>query len=81
VVRHGSLGRDLSIAAVYRLCKKAGADRVSESASSELAQVLEEVGVRIAKDAIEYMMHAGRRTLKARDIEIAAKKISETPRL
>jgi len=77
MVREG----DLSIAAVHRLCKKAGADRVSESASSELAQVLEVVEVKIARDAIECMMHAGRRTLKARDIEIAAKKISETSRL
>ncbi|MEM3041804.1 MAG: NFYB/HAP3 family transcription factor subunit [Nitrososphaerota archaeon] len=73
--------RDLSIAAVHRICKKAGADRVSESASSELAQALEKVGVKIAKDAVEYMMHAGRRTLKAKDIKIAAKKVSETPRL
>jgi len=61
--------------------RKLGAERVSESASLELARVLEEVGAKIAKDAIEYMMHARRRTLKARDIEIAAKKISETPRL
>jgi len=73
--------KDLSITAVHRICKKAGAERVSESASLELARVLEEVGVRIARDASEYMMHAGRRTLKARDIEIAAKKMSETLRL
>jgi len=71
---------DLSIAAIHRLCKKAGAERVSESASQELARVLEEVGAKIARDASEYMMHAGRRTLKAKDIKIAAKKLSETPR-
>jgi histone H3/H4 len=70
MVREG----DLSIVAIHRICKKAGAERVSYSASEELAGVLEEVGVKIAKDALEYMMHAGRRTLKARDIEIAAKK-------
>ena len=77
MVREG----DLSVAAIHRICKKAGAERVSESASLELARVLEEVGVKIARDALEYMMHAGRRTLKARDIEIATKKIFETLRL
>jgi len=77
MVREG----ELSVAAIHRICRKAGAERVSESASLELARVLEEVGVRIARDASEYMMHAGRRTLKAKDVQIAAKKISETPRL
>lgn len=72
---------DLSIAAIHRICKKAGAERASESAPLELARVLEEVGAKIAGDALEYMMQAGRRTLKARDIEIAAKKIFETLRI
>jgi len=72
--------RDLTITAMHRICKKAGAERVSESVSLELAQVLEEVGVKIGNDALEYMMHAGRRTLKARDNEIAAKKIFESRR-
>ena len=72
---------NLSIAAMHRICKKAGAERVSESASLELARVLEEVGVKIGKDALEYMMHAGRRTLKAKDIKIAAKKMFESGRL
>jgi histone H3/H4 len=72
--------RDLSLAAMHRICKEAGAERVSESASLELARVLEEVGVKIGKDALEYMMHAGRRTLKAKDIKIAAKKMFESQR-
>ena len=71
----------LSLATMHRTIEKAGAERVSESASLELARVLEEVGAKIARDALEYMMHAGRRTLKARDIEIAAKKVFETLRL
>jgi len=43
----------------FRICKKAGAERASYSASEELAGVLGEIGVEIAKDALEYMMHAG----------------------
>jgi histone H3/H4 len=60
---------------MHRICKKAGAERVSESASKELAKWLEDVGIRIAKEAIDYAMHAGRKTVKAEDIEIASRKI------
>ena len=66
---------DLSVAAMHRICKKAGADRVSKSAADEMAKVLGEVGLRIAEEAIVYTMHAGRKTVKARDIEIASRKV------
>ena len=66
---------DLSVAAMHRICKKAGADRVSKSAADEMAKVLGEVGLRIAEEAIVYTMHAGRKTVKARDIQIAARKV------
>jgi histone H3/H4 len=36
---------------------------------------LEEIGVKIAKEALDFAMHAGRKTIKSEDIEIAAKKI------
>jgi len=66
---------ELSIAPMHRICKKAGAERVSESAAKELAKALEEVGIKIAKESIDYAMHAGRKTVKAEDIEIAARKV------
>jgi len=66
---------ELAIAPMHRICKKAGAERVSETAADELAKVLEDVGVRIAREAIDYAMHAGRKTVKAEDIEIAARKV------
>ena len=66
---------DLSLAAMCRICKKAGAKRVSESAAKELAKVLQEIGVKIAREALDYTLHAGRVTIKDRDVEIAAKKI------
>jgi histone H3/H4 len=68
---------ELSIAPMHRICKKAGASRVSEAAAKSLAQVLDQVGVKIAKEAIDYAMHAGRKTVKAEDIEIAARKVLE----
>jgi histone H3/H4 len=66
---------ELAVAPMHRLCKKAGADRVSEAAAKELAKVLEEIGVKIAREALDFAMHAGRKTIKSEDIEIAAKKV------
>lgn len=66
---------ELSVAPMHRICKKAGADRVSEAAAKALAKELDDVGVKIAKEAIDFAMHAGRKTVKAEDIEIASRKV------
>ncbi|MBS7606494.1 histone family protein [Candidatus Bathyarchaeota archaeon] len=66
---------ELAIAAMHRICKKAGAERVSESAAIQMAKVLEEIGIKIGREAVDFAMHAGRKTVKAEDIEIAAKKV------
>jgi histone H3/H4 len=66
---------ELAVAPMHRICKKAGAERVSEAAAKELAEALEEIGIKIAKEALDFAMHAGRKTIKAEDIEIAAKKV------
>ena len=65
----------IAVAPMHRLCKKAGADRVSEAAATELAKVLEEIGVKISKEALDYSLHAKRKTVKAEDIEIATRKV------
>jgi histone H3/H4 len=67
---------EISVAPMHRLCKKAGAERVSEAAAKELAKTVEEIGVKIAKEALDYAMHAGRKTIKAEDIEIATRKVT-----
>ncbi len=66
---------EISVAPMHRLCKKAGADRVSEAAAEELAKVLGEIGVKIAKEALDYAVHARRKTIKTEDIEIATRKV------
>jgi histone H3/H4 len=68
---------EIAIAAAHRICLKSGADRVSEAAAKELSKTLQNMGVKIAKDALEYAIHAGRKTIKAEDIEIATKKLVE----
>jgi histone H3/H4 len=67
--------KNIQLAPMHRIIKKAGAERVSESAARELRIILEEVGLNISKEALDFMKHAGRKTVKGVDISIAAKKI------
>jgi DNA-binding protein len=66
---------EIAVAPMHRLCIKAGAERVSEKAAKELERVLDEIGVKIAKEALDYAVHSGRKTIKAKDIEIATRKV------
>ncbi|MFA9494668.1 MAG: histone family protein [Candidatus Bathyarchaeota archaeon] len=68
---------EIKVAPMHKLIKRAGADRVSEESAIALGIALEEIGVKVAREAIDYAHHAGRKTVKARDIEIAAKKVLE----
>ena len=62
-------------AAVVELVKKAGAERVSEEAAKALAEYLIEIGTDIAKESIKLAKHAGRKTVKKADIELAITRV------
>ena len=66
---------EITINPMRKICKKAGATRVSKRAAKALAQELDALGARIAKEAVDYALYAGRKTVKAIDIEIAARKV------
>ena len=72
---------ELQLAPMHRIIKKAGSIagkgdiRVSEDGAEELRKVLERVGIKISKEAIDFAVHAGRKTVKSEDIEIATKKV------
>jgi histone H3/H4 len=66
---------EIKVAPMHKLIKRAGADRVSEESAIALGKALEEIGIKVAKEALDYAKHAGRKTVKAKDIEIAAQKV------
>ncbi|RLE46632.1 histone [Candidatus Woesearchaeota archaeon] len=66
--------RLIPLAAMEQIIKKAGAERVSESAKKALKEVLEDYGSKIAADAVRFALHTGRKTVKAEDINLAVRK-------
>ncbi len=67
----------LPLAPVERIIRKAGADRVSEGARDILAEILEEYGIKISREAITLAKHAKRTTVKREDIELALKRLEK----
>ncbi|MHA1755006.1 MAG: histone family protein [Candidatus Odinarchaeia archaeon] len=63
--------RIIPLAPLDRLIRKAKVERVSEKAAIELGKILEEIGLEIAKRAGELAVHANRKTVTGRDIELA----------
>ena len=66
---------ELSSAAIHRLIEKAGASRVGDGAVEELTLVLEEVAVKISREALDLASHAGRKTVKSEDIRLSVKRL------
>jgi len=65
---------ELSNAAMERIMRKAGAQRVSATAVAELAEAMEEYGLKLSKEAIGLARHAGRKTVKKEDVKLAARR-------
>ncbi len=66
--------RGLPLAAMEELLRKAGAERVAESAKAGLKQALEDVGKRLAAEAVTFSRHAGRRTVMRDDVRLSIEK-------
>ncbi len=66
---------DLPIAAIVRLAKKNGAERVGSDAAQALVMKAEDYIAKLAKEANRLAMHAGRKTIKEEDVELAVKSV------
>jgi len=65
----------IAAAPMADILKTAGAERVSDKAAQALSEVLMEIAADVSKDAIRFAHHAGRKTVKREDIELAKKNI------
>lgn len=65
--------KTLPLAAMEKLLKKEGAERISDDAKIMLRKVLEEIAEDISTHATKLALHAGRKTIKGEDIRLAAK--------
>ena len=68
---------ELGLSAMYRILKKAGAERVSDESADELRRVIEDVADNIAKNAVDMASHAGRKTIKGGDVKLASKSFNK----
>ena len=65
--------RLLPLAAMEKILKQCGAERVSDKAKVALKNVVEDLADEISVKAIQLANHAGRKTIKARDVKLASK--------
>jgi len=65
--------RLLPLAAMEKILKNAGAERVSDKAKVALKDVIQDIAEKIAIDSVKFAIHAGRKTVKSEDIKLAAK--------
>ncbi len=67
---------ELPIAPIGRIIKNAGGQRISQDAEKTLEKVLEQWGEKVSRQAVKLAKHAGRKTIKAADIELAVKELA-----
>jgi DNA-binding protein len=66
---------DLPIAAVVRIAKQNGAERVGSDAAQAMVVKTEKYIAKLVKEANKLALHAGRKTIKEEDIELAVKSV------
>ncbi|MEK6835596.1 MAG: histone [Nanoarchaeota archaeon] len=63
----------LPLAAMEKLLKKSGAERVADNAKVAMREELEKVAEQISEKAVRFARHSKRKTIKAEDIRLAVK--------
>ncbi len=65
----------LPLAAVERIARKAGVERISQEAVRALNKTTEEIAAELVKEILVLAKHAKRRTIKPEDIKMVAGKV------
>jgi len=65
--------RLIPLAAMEKIMKNAGADRVSDKAKEAMKDIVEAKAEEIAQAAVRFALHAGRKTVQAEDVRLALK--------
>jgi histone H3/H4 len=66
---------DLPIAAVVRIAKQSGAERVGSDGAAALVAKAEDYIAHLVKEANKFAVHAGRKTIKEEDVALAVKSL------
>ena len=64
--------RAIPKAPAARILNESGAERVSDEAAEVFADILEELGLKIAEKSVKIAKHSGRKTVKKSDVVLAA---------
>lgn len=67
--------KTLSLKAMERIFKEAGAKRIGKKAKTALREFLEEEGEKIARLALRNALHSGRKEIKGEDVCEAIERI------
>ncbi|MBU3896777.1 MAG: NFYB/HAP3 family transcription factor subunit [Nanoarchaeota archaeon] len=65
----------IAAAPMAEILRMNGAERVSDKAAVAFSEVLMDIAMTIAKDAVKFSHHAGRKTIKKEDIDLARKSV------
>ncbi len=68
---------ELGLSPMYRILKKAGAQRISDGSADELRRILEELASSMARNAVDMASHAGRKTVMAEDVKLASRSFTK----
>jgi len=64
----------IPLAAIERIARKAGVERISADAVKELTKTMEDLGLELALEAAQVARHAKRKTILKEDIRLVAGK-------
>lgn len=68
--------RLIPLAAMEKIIKQAGAERVSEDAKVALKEIIEQKAEEVSQRATKFALHAGRKTVKSQDVKLAIREFS-----